>query len=122
MRFRDEDHELKFHKVLSRMKNQDVYHLAAAYLIALAKLVPDDVFDFEQDRIRPSGVFGSWQTSSSIRATRLMFNLWSGWAYDEDPETNRMPSTRYSVDEIFCDSEYGPYFYEAVKIRFPYYE
>ncbi len=47
-----------------------------------------------------------------------MFNLWNGWAYDEDDLDKRIPSIDYAVDNIFCEAEYAPYFYEAIRIRF----
>ena len=45
-----------------------------------------------------------------------MFNLWNGSASDSDEEI--LNSSLYSVEEIFSNAEYAPYFYEAVKIRF----
>jgi hypothetical protein len=37
----------------------------------------------------------------------------------EDYEENKI-SYRYGVDEIFCCG-YAPYFYEAIKLRYPEY-
>lgn len=122
MKFHSEKHEQQYHALLSKMKRNDPYHRSAAYLMALADLVPSDVFDFEEDGIRHEGIFAGWQTSSSRRTTRLMFNLWNGWAYNEefDPDhlENLTASTDYAVDNIFCDYEYAPFFYEAIRIRF----
>lgn len=118
MKFQNNDHKERYEKILARMKKQDPYHKSAAYLMALAHLVPSDVFDFETDGIKQSGVFAGWQTSSSRRATRLMFNLWNGWAHEEANLEDWTPSTDYAVDNIFCDYEYAPYFYEAIRIRF----
>ena len=117
MKFQDENHEQRYHAIMAKMRRDDPYHQSAAYLMALANLVPGDVFDFADDSIKQEGIFCGWQTSSSRRTTRLMFNLWNGWAYNEDQD-DPTPSTDYSVANIFCDYEYAPYFFEAIRIRF----
>ena len=71
------------------------------------------IFDFEQDRIKPDGLHEGWQTGGTVRITRLAFNLWNG--YTEQGE-ERM-STPY---EMF-DCSFAPYFYEAIKLRYPEY-
>jgi len=117
--FKDKNHEIRYFEILSKMKYTDCYHRSAAYLIALANLVPNDVFNFEEDLIIPDGLTKGWQTSSTLRATRLMLNLWNGWAHeDETTETNTTASPLYTVYNIFYDYEYAPYFYEAIRIRF----
>ena len=100
------------------MKSQDAYHKSAAYLMALAHSVPNDVFDFEDDCIRHEGLYKGWQTGSSRKATRLMFSLWNGCYEDHAADEPKETSAYYTVDEIFCNYEYAPYFYEAVRIRF----
>ena len=116
MMFQNEKHKERYVALLNRMKKNDAYHRSAAYLMALANLVPDDVFDFDLDGIKREGLYEGWQTSSSTKATRLMFNLWNGCTEDEfgNPET----APYYAVDEIFCNYEYAPFFFEAIRIRF----
>lgn len=118
MKFQDNEHEQRYINLLNKMKKHDCYHRSAAYLMALADLVPNDVFDFEKSCIKHHGVYKGWQTTSSLMATRLMFNLWNGWAYDEEVPENREPSVAYAVDNLFYNHEYAPYFYEAIRIRF----
>lgn len=117
--FYNENHEQQYLVILERMQNNDCYHRSAAYLMALAQLVPDDVFNFEEDCIKPEGLNCHWQTTSSLRATCLMFNLWNGYVYeDKNAKANAIASPLYAVHNIFCDYEYAPYFYEAICIRF----
>ena len=117
--FKNKNHEIRYFEILSKMKSTDCHHRAVAYLIALANLVPNDVFNFEDDVILPNGLSKGWQTSSTLRATRLMFNLWNGWAYEYEPtKTDKSVSSLYSVYNLFHDYEYAPYFYEAVRISF----
>ena len=82
MEFQNYNHSQRYHELLGRMKSQDAYHKAAAYLMALSARVPDDVFDFEDDSIKHAGLFAGWQTGSTRRATRLMFSLWNGCHQD----------------------------------------
>ena len=122
IKFQNNAHRDRFCALLVRMKCRDCYHIAAAYLMALADLVPTDVFDFSDDKICPNGIFAPWQTASTLKATRLMFNLWNGWAFEEDfvIGDSLIASTDYTVNSIFCNSEYAPYFWVAVRLRFGY--
>lgn len=44
-----------------------------------------DLFDFEKDVIKPFGtIYLPWQTGTSVKTTRLIFNLWSGVSIDLD--------------------------------------
>ena len=118
MKFKNRLHVEKFYEILSRMRHNDVYHLSAAYLMALADLYPEDVFDFENDWIRHEGLYKGWQTSSSRRTSRLMFNLWNGCHQDHAADCPEKTSRYYVVDEILDNYEYFPWFMEAIKIRF----
>ena len=57
-----------------------------------------------------------------MKVTRLALNLWNhNLMYDsEDDLENEKLSEHYGVSEIFCCS-YAPFFYEAIKIRYPEY-
>ena len=117
--FKNENHKIQYFEILSKMNCTDSYHRSAAYLITLAELVPNDVFNFKDDHIILDGLNKSWQTSSTQRTTRLMYNLWNGWAYEnKNAKANSIASPLYSVESIFCDYEYAPYFCEAIRIRF----
>lgn len=117
MKFKNSDHEQRFLQLLSRMKNRDAYHRSAAYLMALVPMAASDVFDFEDDCIRHEGLYADWQTHSSLKATRLMFNLWNFTHEDHAADNPEETSRYYTVDEIFSNREYAPYFYEAIRIR-----
>ena len=83
------------------------------------------LYDEARREINPDAIRSSWQTSGSIRVTRLAFHLF----------TNSMPTVNscdkqnrqirdcaecegYSIVELFCDGQ-APYFIEAIKLRFP---
>lgn len=121
MIFKDDIHQERYEQILARMNNDDPYHKAAAYLIALNDDIfrhAEDVFDFEDDSIRHEGLRCGWQTGTSSRTTRLIFSLWNGCCQDHAAENPEETSCYYTVDSIFCNTNFAPYFYEAVRIRF----
>ena len=118
IRFSDAEHKKLFQEILSRMKHNDPYHRSVAYLMALVPMVVEDVFDLRLSHIKPDGLYAGWQTSSSRKATRLMFNLWNGCCVDQAAEHPEKTSCYYAVDEILDNYEYFPWFMEAIRIRF----
>lgn len=116
--FVDEKHFERYEDVLSKMRRVDAYHKSAAYLMALVPLYYDDVFDFTDDAIKHEGLYTAWQSHSSRKATRLMYNLWNGCFEDQAAEEPEKTSMYYVVDEIFSNRQYAPSFMEAIKIRF----
>ena len=68
---------------------------------------------FKERLIKPEALHEGWQTGGSARLTRLAFNLWNG--YVEKGEESL--STPY---EMF-DCGHAPYFYEAIRIKYPEY-
>ena len=98
IRFESKEHENFFYSMLKRTGNTDSYHQAFFYCVGISDTTRRNVeriFDFK------------------IRLTRLAFNLWNGYAEKGD---ERM-STPY---EIF-DCGYAPYFFEAIRLKYPDY-
>lgn len=124
--FYNDDHEKAFWSFLARAgKRFDSYHFSIAYLLTLDKVCRqhlDDLFNFEIDGIKPEGIHKAWQTGTSAKTTRLAFNLWNGCTRDDDEEgSHGIPaSPLYTPAELFCTS-YAPYYYEAIKLRYPEY-
>lgn len=112
--FKDTKHASFFSQILSNMKNNDCYHQSVAYLFALddkCRKHITDLFDYAQDNICPSALYQSWQSDSSQRTTRLALNLWYGY-YDEY-------EAKYSTPVEIFNCSFAPYYYEAIKLRFP---
>ena len=119
--FRNSEHRQNYHDFLAKMRIKDCYHQSLAYLLTLDVVCVkhiDDLFDIQNDRIKPNALEYAWQTGTSKKTTRLAFNLWNSYCYD-DCDTS-VPSTYYSVDYIFCCS-YAQYYHEAIKLRYPEY-
>lgn len=127
MIFYDEQHETTYNEVCSRMKYLDCYHRSLAYLLALDSVLREHieaVYDFQEDVIKIEGLSKGFQTGTSKKTTRLAFNLWNG-CYDEGEEyTDKdgykvpLPSSYYTPDQIFCCTEYAPYYWQAIQVRF----
>lgn len=125
IKFRSEEHENRYYEILARMGSTDEYHRAVAYLIALDtdcyKHV-DSLYDFAEHGIKPWGALNqAWQTGTSVKTTRLIFNLWNTRCYDLDDENREMKESarKYTVDEIFSSS-LAFWYFEAVKLRYPH--
>ena len=115
IKFANSKHENAFYSLLTRMKKTDRYHSALAYLLTLDNVCREhisDLFDLKEDIILFAGLEKGWQTGTSLRTTRLAFNLWC--TYVDDNPKNSTP------DEIFCCS-YTPYYFEAILLRYPEY-
>lgn len=130
MKFKDEYHETLFRVIMQKMSSKDEFYTPVAYLIALDSVCQnhvEEIFDFKRQCIKPECFKKPWQTSTSKKTTRLAFNLWNGancsdgeTYTDKDGYERDLPSRYYSVSAIFCCS-YAPYYWEAVKIRYPKY-
>ena len=124
IKFRNKEHENRFYKILVKMNCGDVYHTSVAYLLALDNECYrhiDSLFDFEEHHIKPYGALNqAWQTGTSAKTTRLMFNLWSSSCedYDRDKQVIKDSSQKYTVDEIFSSS-LAIWYFEAIKLRYP---
>lgn len=124
-KFYNDNHEKAFWTFLARAgKRFDSYHFSIAYLLTLdteCRKHLDDLFDFEIDGIKPEGINKAWQTGTSAKTTRLAFNLWNGFNRDDGECEDGLPaSPLYTPAELFCTS-YAPYYYEAIKLRYPEY-
>lgn len=126
MMYRDNTHEEMYQELCSRMKSKDCYHRAMAYLLSLDVVLREHieaVFDFQRDGIKRDGLHKDFQTGTSMKTTRLAFNLWNGCCDDGEVYTDKdgyetpLPSSYYTPAEIFSTS-YAPYYWQAVKIRF----
>jgi len=115
IRFRDEIHRDFFLSMTNMLGSRgSVYHAAYFYLLGLCdttRLHYADLYDFDAHQIKLDGLYGGWQTGSTTRLTLLAFNLWNGWAEDGQ----EIKSTPYYL----FDCDLAPYFFEAIKLRYP---
>ena len=123
IRFADTEHLDFYNKQACRLK-PDCYLKALIYTLGIC---PDTrrrfgaLYNIEDKSIVPEAIHCAWQTSGSLKVTRLAFQLFT----DGTPSALLAPGNpdfdecrRYSVSDIFC-CRYAPYFVEAIKIRYP---
>lgn len=127
IKFKNEEHENRYYEILARMGSTDSYHSAVAYLLALDtdcyKHI-ESLYDFVEHGIIPWGALNqAWQTGTSVKTTRLIFNLWNTRCYDLDEDNREIKESarKYTVDEIFS-SGLALWYFEAVKLRYPHIE
>ncbi len=123
LKFIDGTHEEFYNKFVPSVGN-DVYFRPVVYLLGLTEDTRQNyrtIFNPEKKEINIEGMRNGWQTGTTMKITRLAFNLWNGMAHDsnEDFEEDKV-SKYFAVDEIFCCG-FAPYFYEAIKLRYPEY-
>ncbi len=119
IQFYDDDHKASYEDLMQRMAvaEWDANRAAFAYLVTLDTVCRDhirDLYDFEDGCIHSDALAAAWQTGTSMKTTRLAFNLFTdNTAWTDDPD-------RLSPAELFsCD--YAPYYWQAIRIRFPQY-
>ncbi len=131
MIFKDDRHKKAFYQILDKMQfnHSDPERTALAYLLSLnedCRSHISDLYDFEERIILVEGLDKAWQTHTSLKTTRLAFNLYNGYCYDNetykgsDGQERDLPSEYYSPVNLFACS-YAPYYWQAIKIRYPEY-
>lgn len=128
LKFIDKGHEDFYYEKLAELKKYgktDVYYRSLIYTLSICEVTRihfKEIFDIRKSEVNIDSICYGWQTSTSAKVTRMAFNLWShNIMYDSESDLeNERISNSYSVSEIFCCS-YAPYFWEALKIRYPEY-
>ena len=121
MKFRDDNHKNDYIALLQKMNasDRDVYRQALAYLLTLDTVCNEHIeqmYDFRERCIISECLDGEWQTGTSLKTTRLAFNLFNGGLSWCDEEDRRL----VTPTEIFC-CDLAPYYWEAIKLRYPEY-
>lgn len=110
MKFRNDEHKAMFNEFYGRMKKQDAYHEALAYLLALNNDVVQErteevYFDFDEDRIKKDALEDG-ECGSTRRIITLAFHLWND-------------SNEANITDVFgYISDKAEYLFEAIRIRF----
>ena len=111
VQFMNSEHEKKYYSVLARMRSTDCYHRAIAYLFTLDSICKNhisEVYDFKEDIIKTDGLHSGWQTGTSVKTTRLAFNLWNGFIEKGEEKRftpNEIFASTYAKGLAVCDIE-----------------
>lgn len=128
MIFTSEEHKRFFEEKFSQCRQQDVYHAALCYTLGIngdTRLHFDQIYDIESGCVKPECIYQGWQTSGSLKVVHLAINLYTNSIPTVDEEEYSIEAQvnearQYAVDNLFCCS-YAPYFWQAIKIRYPEY-
>ena len=128
MNFIDDEHKSFFEnkmEELAKLGKKDVYYKSLVYTLGICETTREhfkEIFNINQSEVNLDAIQKGWQTGTSEKVTRMAFNLWNhSLMYDsEDDLENEKISSSYAPSEIFCCS-FAPYFWEAIKIRYPEY-
>jgi hypothetical protein len=124
IRFADETHKAFYMEQEQKLK-PDVYLRSLIYTLGMCKDTRrhfDSIYDARERCINTDALTEAWQTGSSLKVTRLAFQLFT----DTMPTaftggaSNIDECKRYSVSDIFCCS-FAPYFVDAISLRYPEY-
>lgn len=127
IRFKNEEHAVFFYDNVLRCRSQDVYHNALIYCLGInsdTRKNIEQIYDFRTGCVKSECLQEGWITSGSAKVIRLAFNLYcNGMPSVEDYRSTRDKLKEcecYTVEDIFCCG-YAPWFWEAIKIRYPEY-
>lgn len=123
MKYIDNEHELFYEQKLKELERSDVYQKALIYTLGISPITREhfsEIFNVKSNKINISAIDKPYQTTTSRKVTRLAFNLFGNICYDSEENMNKARTDCYTVSQIFCTS-YAPYFYEAIKIKYPEY-
>lgn len=128
IKFIDKEHEKFFSEKFKEAQiygKTDIYYKSLIYTLSICETTREhfnEIFDIKTSKINLNCIETGWQTSTSLKVTRMALNLWNhSLMFDSEADLeNERISTHYAPSEVFCCS-YAPYFWEAIKIRYPEY-
>lgn len=116
VKFKDQEHKEFYYRMLTGISKNDTYRKAFFYAMGISEETRDNIkrlYDFKENCIKFEGLHDGWQTGGSMRICRLALNLFNGY-------TEKGNETLSAPYELF-DCGYAPYFFEAIKLRYPEY-
>lgn len=127
IQFKSREHEVFFWTYYQKCRYQDSYHAALVYCLGIDRDTREhvhEIYDFETGYVKPECLHSGWQTSGSQRIIRMAYNLYNNGTPSvfqyENAEEQLDECGKYTVEELFCCG-YAPYFWQAVKLRYPEY-
>lgn len=121
MKFIDDEHRAFFERQTAKAHvEDDPYRKALFYALGLTEETRRNInslYDFKENCIDIDGMHKGWQTSTSMKVTRLAFNLYNGFTGTDETSESGNDYTPYSL--FSCGLM--PYMFEAVKLLYPCY-
>jgi hypothetical protein len=122
IKFADDKHKSFYMNQYQKLR-PDIYLKSLIYTLGICydtRRNFDVIYDTNLKEINPDAIYASWQTGSSLKVTRLAFQLFTDntpSAFNNGHYDNFNECKQYCVSDIFCCS-FAPYFVEAVRLRY----
>lgn len=124
MKFINNSHKAFYEENIRKTNSQnDPYRKALFFTLGLTDETRkriNELYDFNEHGIDIEGLDKPWHTNTTMKVCRLAFNLYNGFNGQLDSNTSVDDPAMYTPENLFC-CDLAPYFYEAVKIRYPEY-
>lgn len=125
--FINDAHKKFYYEKLNEVRYQDSSHKALCYCLGISDNTRRNVYniyDFTSGCVKTECLHDGWQTSGSVKVVRMAFNLYCNGTpsvFDYENTEKQLDECRqYTVEELFCCS-YAPFFWQAIKLRYPEY-
>lgn len=123
MKFMNKVHEDFFYNCMAKANASagDRYTTALFYTLGLSETtrrIIRQLYDFDRRCINPDGLKAPEQTGTSVKVTRLAFNLFTDTIPEETSESVCEAYTPVSI----CSCSLMPWMLEAIRIRFADYD
>lgn len=125
--FNGNEHKDFYIETLKKCSHMDEFHKALVYCLGIdkdARAHFGQIYDLKRGCVDTASLHKGWQTNCSRKTIRLAFNLYCNAApsvYDyENAVDQTMELQCYTVSDLFS-CVYAPYFWQAVKLRYPEY-
>ena len=87
MKYFNNEHKKAYHLAIEKSGINDVYHQSLFYTLTIDKDCREhinDLYDFNRNSIKLSGLDKSWHTSGSINTALMGFNLFNGYVDEKN--------------------------------------
>ena len=128
LHFINEEHHRFYSSTLKRFLNPAAPEKALCYCLGIHPAIRwhvDHIYDFSTKQVTPECIHEGWVASAEdpedIRTViRMAYNLYGGTPSVTESDDQLGECQKYTAKELF-GCRYAPYFWEAVKIRYPEY-
>ena len=128
LHFINEEHHRFYSSTLKRFLNPAAPEKALCYCLGIHPAIRwhvDHIYDFSTKQVTPECIHEGWVASAEdpedIRTViRMAYNLYGGTPSVAEADDQLRECQKYTAKELF-GCRYAPYFWEAVKIRYPEY-
>lgn len=128
LHFINEEHHRFYSSTLKRFLNPAAPEKALCYCLGIHPAIRwhvDHIYDFSTKQVTPECIHEGWvasaEDSEDIRTViRMAYNLYGGTPSVAEADDQLRECQKYTAKELF-GCRYAPYFWEAIKLRYPEY-